>query len=646
MTTSIGQVYSRYMVRSQAQTPLVSKWREVRDTYNTDLAVPLPELSAKEKPAVPNLLAQGVDHMAERIASTLPDINYPPVRPNIQSSINRASDRRKANLAWWTENNLNLKLRRRARHHVAYGMTVVQIEPDLDAHLPRWRVRNPLTAYPAQMSDPDEFRPSDCIFAVSKSVEELRLNYPNLAMLGAFDAPSWGSQRWTLLESVTATETITAVIGPAIGANYEQVFSGLGKQVIQVAPMVMGKRGQVESMGTAVMELERVPNRIGMCPVVTPGRITLDRVAGMFEGMIGQYQMMARLMALDVIAVEQSIFPDLWFVEEPNQTGDIERAADGRAGIIGRVSGGQLEAINPQPGVQTGVTMDRLERSMRQNGGIPSQFGGEAPTNIRTGRASEVTLSASIDPAIQEAQEIFAASLAQENRIAVATAKAYWGREAQSFTVSWNKAKGRADYTADDIFTESDTNTVTYAMAGADVNNLTVGVGQMVGLELLSKDSARKLHPLIDDPEHETRQVEYEQLAHAQLVSILQGATDRSMDPTDIAFIAEFTRDGKGDIFAAVRVAHERAQARQASSGPPGTPEGPVEPGSPEAQPGLAAGTPAAPGAAQPTVGPPPQAVGNIADLIRQLHSGSQGHGGPPTLAPGRLAPTGAPVGQ
>ena len=61
-----------------------------------------------------------------------------------------------------------------------------------------------------------------------------------------------------------------------------------------------------------IVELERVPNPLGQTPVVCAQRISLDGAQGQFDGILGMYQMQARLMALEVIAVQKGVFPDTW----------------------------------------------------------------------------------------------------------------------------------------------------------------------------------------------------------------------------------------------------------------------------------------------------------------------------------------------
>ena len=87
----------------------------------------------------------------------------------------------------------------------------------------------------------------------------------------------------------------------------------------------------------------------------------------------------------------------------------------------------------------------------------------------------------------------------------------------------------------------------------------------------------------------------------------------------DAAYVQKLITSDGMSLVEAIEKAQERAQKRQASAGAPGTPEGPVQPGAPEAQPGLAAGSPAEAGAVQPTVAPPGQSQVDLSGLLRAL---------------------------
>ena len=84
--TAAGQIVKMYQDRRMSRSGIIKRMTEVRDHYNGDVIVPLPELDEAERPAIPNLIAQGIDQFSMRVASVLPDVHYPALRNGIPVS--------------------------------------------------------------------------------------------------------------------------------------------------------------------------------------------------------------------------------------------------------------------------------------------------------------------------------------------------------------------------------------------------------------------------------------------------------------------------------------------------------------------------------------------------------------------------------
>ncbi len=555
---TVEEIISIHTTRSRINDDAKAKMRNVRDYYNGDIVVPLPELDSDEQSAVANLLAQGLDQTAMRIASTSPDIYCPPTDASTKRARDNASKRRKALFGWWDNSRMDLQLGKRARHLIGYSTTVTQIRFNATTGCPEWHLRDPLTAYPAKMLGVDDMRPRDVIFAYERSIGWLRDRYPAAAVQFGNDSDINEDHPIEMIEYVD---------------GHEQVLIGT-RSPIQTASF-----GNVtESSPFIALELERVPNPLGHCPVVFAQRISLDNAQGQFDGILGMYQMQARLMALEVIAVQKGVFPDTWLVGRAGETPQIVNPADGLTGEVGVVRGGDLRDMQMQPGYMTNPAIDRLERAQRLTAGIPQEFGGESTSNIRTGRRGDAVLSATVDFTIQEAQRIMARSLQEENRIAVDMAKTYAGRRPRSFYVNSKNVKGQVDYVPNENF-DSTENVVSYSQAGADINNLVIGGGQRVGMGTMSKKSFMSIDPLIDDPEFEHDSVIAEQLEAALLSAVQNQAAEGILPPGDLARIMDLVAHDKKELAEAVEQVQREAQERQAEQ---------VPAMSPEAQPGLA----------------------------------------------------------
>ena len=329
-----------------------------------------------------------------------------------------------------------------------------------------------------------------------------------------------------------------------------------------------------ERAGMDALGLENVPNRTGMPLAVVANRITLDKPRGQFDGVMGMYYTRARLQALTEIAIERGIFPEEYLVARPGENPEILQLADGKAGQLGVVKGGDIQQLQLNPGYKTDTALDRLERQERLEGSIPAEFGGESGTNIRTGRRGDAILSATVDYRVQEAQSTFEASLFEEDKIAIAIEKAYWGDTTKTFFIPSRSTVGQESYVPNKIW-QTDFHYVAYSAAGSDVNSLIIGLGQRLGTGLMSKESAREADPLITDPELEHDRIIAEGIEAALLSSIQQQAVDPNgpYQPEDLAYLTSLVIEKDVTLYDAVKRTDQRARDRQAAAMPQGTPE-------------------------------------------------------------------------
>lgn len=597
MSISAEEIISLWHARRQYRGEWINRMQGVRDCFEGKIIVPLPELDESEAPSVANLLTQGVDQLGMRLSSVMPDASFPVARPGNTASERQASKARQALLAWWDMNGKQKLEAQRDRFLVAYGSGPVTVRPvSAKFHdqrkIPHWSVIDPLACFPSISGDPLDIEPHDTIIERQQTLAWLQDRYPLQAaglFKGAHQPPD---KLFSLLEYDGPEESILVVVG---------------------APRNI--REYVDpANGTAPCEvLERTENRIGMCRTVVPGRITLGRLAGNFDMLVGMFVTQSRLQAYSEIAIRKGIFPELWAVTHPGSPGAVRivREADGRQGIIGEIENGTIMPINPQPGQMTTQEIDRLERYQRVQGSIPSDWGGESATNIRTAKRGEQVASSASDPTLGELQNILAESMEAEDIRAIAIAKAYWGSRSTSFYVPRNGKKLADDYRPNDIF-ESDFHFVKYSMPGVDAASIPIELGQRTGTGEISMDTARRVDPLVEDPDHERNQVDLEQLRHTLLAGLEAQAQQGGLDPHEVAMIAQrFRDDPELEVEDALITVHQELQQQQADMA--ATP-----PGAPEAQPGLAPAPP--PGApAGGAAGPPP-----LAQLLAGLRQPNQ----------------------
>jgi hypothetical protein len=579
-------ILAAFREREDAYRPLNAVRAEIADIYAGKKSLVTTELwGSNEKPAVPNLTLVGINQSARIVASTLPGVHFEPLGMSKRAEQD-ARTKTDVVAGWWEANKVRRKLRRRARHLIGYGACPVMVRPNVRLGIPAWQVWSPRQVFAAPTLDPDEMCPENAIVSYQRTWSWLRGQYPD-QFDRIFKGKDFDKQRDARVQILEFWD------------DRESVLLAVGAPRDQYSPAGMTEWGR-----TRFEVLERVENRAGVCPFVVPESIQLEGSgSGIFDQNIGLHERQARLMAYEELAIQRSIFTETWVVAEQGGNPQILTVADGRDGTIGKIQGGRLQEVRPDPSLAALQAVDRGERAQRIQGGVPAEFGGESPTNVRTGRRGDSVLSAVVDHPTQEHQELLAESLQYENRIAIAWDRAMFNRPKSVFFSG--KVKGAKSYTPRELWDTAD-HQVRYSHPGSDANGLVIAGGQRVGLGTMSKRSFMEVDPLIDDPERESDRIVVEALDSAILSSIQQQAAEGQIPLPDLARIKELVRSNKLDLEDAVARVQREAQERQAPN------VAPVDPGDPEAQPGLAApGMGAEAGAAA----PPPSLEGLLQRL-------------------------------
>jgi len=591
------EIEQLYRQRVQERGPLLNRWMQVARQYDGDVVVPLPELDKDEKSMAVNLLGPGLDQLAMRIASTMPDIAVESLRPGIQKWDNLAADKRRALLSYWDMNRMDMILRRRARYILGYACSPVSISfaglnPLDKRQIPHWRVLNPMSVFPAKTIDINDIEPSDSIYAYTQPLRWLQDKYPAQTAVLYKGRGANPDTMFEILEYNDADETVLVALGQAKEMNTRPSF------------------GIQENSGTqSVVLLERIENRAGIPLTVYPGRITLSKMQGMFDQLLPIFHNASKLAALEYIAIKQSIFPDQWLVGHPGNPAlpSIEQYADGLTGTIGEIRNGNLQQTQTQPSIQASQMQDRLERVGRLAGGLPAELGGESATNIRTARRGEAVLGAAIDMPVQEHQELFEDSLEAENCRAIAVQLGYFGSKATSFYIPRSGKITQEDYTPKEVF-YNDQNVVKYGMTGTDANSFVIAMGQRLQMETISPQTFMEMDPAVEDVQEEMARIWISGARRAMMSSVETQASQGQIDPTFIARFAQKMNDGKTTPENALTAVHEEMQKEQAAqqAAQPQQPQPGQMPGM--AAPGVQGGIPT-----------PPPGQGALAQILGNL---------------------------
>jgi hypothetical protein len=591
------------------QTPTIQRMRDIAMRYEGDYVIPIPEVDTEPRlpPLTPALVGEAVDHMAMRAASVEPMLTFPALDPDKDRgtrSLEFASIRRKAVRATYYKNKWELSRRRAYRQLSAYYTCSMIVLPDFKAELPQIQVRDPLGTFSEFVPEHELRTPEYVAFVTRHSGEHLRYCYPQARSEngGPITAVSTDYQ-WDVVEWIDRDQTRFGILGPVATDTRNSHVNDhwMARPWMPISPAY--------------------PNRLGMCPAVVPGMVTLNKISSRIGNLLGNIDLQAKLMGLDILAQERAIFPDTYAIGraggQPHIIGG--RWKDGREGDINLlVDVEQVGVVRTDPSQGTQRTIDQLERNFRASTGLVPQMSGESYGAMRTGRGMDSLMGAAVDGRVQELHTIMQAWMPHLNEAILRTYQAYWPDKKQVMFSGWAGDNAVVEFMPSKHFEECYDNAVTYPIPGADVVQQTQILGSLLGTKAISLRSFRSMHPWIPDPEAERRIVSEEEFEDALAQAIVQQLQSGAVPLTVASLIKNFMRKGM-DIFEAVDAADKEMQRRQATAAPAPAPEsGMIAP--PEAMPGMAAGPE---GMMQP-VAPPEEQIevpGDVENMRRLMQT-------------------------
>ncbi|QBI19337.1 hypothetical protein ER308_07120 [Egibacter rhizosphaerae] len=577
------EILHKVRTRRDGDSQRIREMIEVRDRYEGDWSVPIPEVDDEEEldAPVPFLLADAIDQTAMRAASVMPHVEVPKVVGDgvtHETAADWARRRRKNLYSAWDYSALPILMARAFRHYAGYGSMAFAVVPDFEERRSRIVLRDPLSSYP-EPRDAEEVRaPRDCAFVYGKTRAELLAQYGDDVrdVLDNYRVNP-ESQVWDVFEWIDEDEIVLGILGPR-QPDWSRTRNFLADKPEVSAP------------------LHRWPNRAGRCTAHVPYRVTLNRVMAQVKNAVPVSDLWAKMMALDVKAAEKTVFQDRYLVgsenEDPQIVSHDGNWQPGHTGRMNRLRGvAQLGVLQDGPGPAAQPVIDRLERGVRANAGALPQFQGETPSSLRTGRALDAMQDMSLDPRIQEMHTVSEYALRTVNEMVFAVDEGYWPRRRHQRFSGWPADRGvfafepaKHNQTADG----GRNNAVSYAIAGADVTQTTTAIGSMVGANLLDRKTARIKHPMIADHEEAEHQIHLERLEDAFGVSFAQQVAGGEILVQDAVEAIRAMQRGESQVDAVQR-AQEAAQEREADQ----MQQMQDDPQAPQAQPGLQPAAPA-----------------------------------------------------
>lgn len=573
---SFDEIIQIVLDMQRRQGPTIRAMREVLDRYDGDWVIPIPSVASEPTlpPLTPALIGEAVDSMATRACSVRPTTTSPALKASRDTGAgSRLYAHRREQIIAATYHNSKWILGRRRfyRQLAAYHTGSLVVVPNFVTSMPQIEVRDPLSTFVEPQAHEQLRPPRYAAFVTRHSADDLRKRFPKVRQENGGPIPTTDmTMMWDTVEWYDEDQLVFGLVGPVI--DQTQSYYPVG-----------GQRG-------TWMQLSPVyPNKTDFIPVVVPTNVSLGKIASRIGSMVGNVDLQAKMMALDIMAQEKAIFPDMYAIGRQSGQPMIigGRWQDGREGNINLLQ--DIESVGMlrnTPDQRTSQVIDRLERNFRISTGLTAATGGENYSNLRTGRALGTMEGIAVDPRVQELHEISEAYMPHLNSAILSMYEAYWPDKKYSLFSGWPGSQGIVEFTPEVHIEGVYDNTVSYAVAGADVTQQTQILGSLLGTGTISRRTFRDKHPWINNPESEGQLVDEEQFEEALKQSMLQQLSQGQMPLTVAVMIRDFMAKGD-DIFKAVAKADKAARELQATQAPPPQ-EGQV--GAPESMPGLAGG--------------------------------------------------------
>jgi hypothetical protein len=614
MRMEFDQIVRVVRQRIQERTPLLMQLLEVKRRYNGDYVIPLPELDNEPvmPPSTLAVIANAVDNLGRRAASVMTYDHFPAIKTG-KLYEQHAHNRRRAWSATLYESQFALAHQRAMRHLAGYSTCAMRVVCDWDKQMPRIVCEDPLSTFPEPRKPEDPRPPSNCAFLYEMPAGLIRSTWPasrkeNGGPISPY--PDGYTEAWTMVEWVDDNDTVIGIVGPKF-------------------PLAQYRSYDPRSGDIPWLELSRAPQLAGRCPVIVPGKIGLAEIASQVANAVGMSDLMSKMMALAIAAEEKAIYPDLYAIGVQNGNPMIVGGSwkDGRTGEMNLVQDvtavGQLRSDVSPMALQL---VSLLERNFNASTGSNPAMQGESYGALRTGRAIDSIVGAQVDPLVLEMHQIVETYLPFLCDIAFSTYEGAWGNKQYTLFSGWPGDRGMVDFTPNVELKESHQMVASYAIAGTDVQQATIGLGQLRATKAISLKTFRERHPWVGDAESEEHQTLLEDLQQATMAGIVNGlaapaGTPGSLDPMIGELIYRYIANGE-DPMAALTHAHQEAQKLQAQAAPPappgmvGPPAGMPGIGGP-AQPGLGAGI--VPQGPESTNLGPNQDQNDIRGLVRAL---------------------------
>jgi hypothetical protein len=511
----------------------------------------------------PNLIQVALEDTAEA-ASLVPTVRVQADKPSKESKKVAQKMERIAS-GYMDSNSIDLLIPRAVMDKGAYGFSVWTVTPDFEQGIPLIERRDPRHCYPEPGFKPgDEVR--RCMFAREVFWTQLPTGYQVaiadfVGQRSDLDQPDENTVV-VLVEYYSDEEYILAALYQGTTDGFQRYKAGNDIPM----PVV----------------LERIENKVDVCPVIIGSRITLDgEMRGQFDQVIGLLEAHIRLMGLVLDYSDQAVYSDIWvrdlIGEMPYGGGSFIEL--GPQGAIGRVPPA-VSSFNIQ------ADMQGLLEGIHVGGRWPKARPGQVDQSIASAKFIEAS-AGMMNTAIRTYHQILQRQLERTLRLCFEIDKAYFAGTKTVAGILRNQ-NFVDEYNPSSDIDPAHRLRVEYGLGlGRDPAQSAVLHLQYSQAEFVSKEFVQENIDGLTDVARERSRLDVEKFRSMALAKLLQGLEAGTIPEEALIEIAR-AREKGDDLFDLYQkwVIEPKQEIEQAMLGtglgaplPPGPPTGP--PGAP-----------------------------------------------------------------
>ena len=422
------------------------------------------------------MVANVIDNVARDLSEALgplPALNCQSGNIASEPGQKVAARRARVGANYWSESNLQLQMYKAADNYHTYGMAPFIVEPDAKTKTPRIRYLGVSGSYP-------EFdREGNTVSFCRKWQERvgtLAAQYPDAA--SRLMVNSYGQQ-------VSPEREVTVI--RYIDKNEYVMYTEQGG-----------------------VELSRVKNRLGKCPVEVAVRPSPDgEIRGQFDDVLGVHAARAVMMRLAVEGAEKAVQAPLVV---PDDVGNVPVGPDA---IIRTSQPNAVHRAALNVDGSTFAEMGALQQELLQGARYPGARNGQMSGSVITGRGVEA-LMGGFDSQIKTAQLIFAHTLQRCTSMMFQMDEVYWPNRKRTIRGTIEGAPFEDYYTPRRDIAGDYTCDVTYGfLSGMDPNRSLVFLLQLLGAKAIDRATLQRHMPFDVDVNQLQQNIDAEEMRDA-----------------------------------------------------------------------------------------------------------------------------------